>query len=339
MCLYLREKQPRVAKKDITVLKYVKLCDKGITSPYQHTKIPVNEVMTAYPKKEDMESCGTDLLGNNVYSLSGGVIHAKLIKGGFSECEGRKAIIPAGTEYWVSVRGDEIAARFMIVTDINWNKGDNKVSESLFEEILENAPEVNGVRIGDYLLENGDYIRPRKGLSEDKVVGIVAGFHDGEPLIAALTFFVGAYDRLYNSKFGEYYNSNKDAIKAFNGRSITKKYKEGDRDSRFEAFEACINYRKDKEEEWYSGAAGEVATMLDNCIYLNAAHQITGLGFVIGDEWYHSCSERGYNGSWYCGYNGSWYCGLSGDGVNCGWGGKRLRGSIVPFLASKDKKK
>ena len=328
MCLYLREKQPRVAKEDIIVLKYVRICDKDIISPFQYTKILVNKVITAYPKKENITFCGTDLLGDNIYALGGGAIHARLIKEEFPECEGRKAIIPTGTEYWVSVRGDEIAARSMIVTDINWDKGDNKVSESLFEEILENAPKVNGVRIGDYLLENGDYTRPRKGLSEDEVVGIVAGFHDGEPLIAALTFFVSTYDKRYNSKFGEHYNSSKDAIKAFNGRTITKRYKKGDRDSRFEAFEACINYRKDKDEEWYFGAAGEVTIMIDNCIYLNAANQITGLGFIISNEWYQSCSEYNYTSLWSC---------ISGMGeVGCCWRYKDCKDMVVPFLASKN---
>ena len=328
MCLSLREKQPRVAKKDITVLKYVRVCDNFITSPYRHNKIPVNEVMTAYPKKEEIDFFGIDLLGNNSYYLSGGAIHAKLIKDGLSEFECRKAIIPAGTEYWVSVYGDEIAARSMIVTDINWDTGDNKVSESLFEEILENAPEINDVRIGDYLLENGNYTRPRKGLSEDKVVGIVAGFHEGKPLIIALKYFICAYDRLNNSRIEEHYNMSKDAIKAFNGRSITKKYKEGSRCYIFEAFEACINYRKDKDEEWYFGAAGEVATMINNCIYLNAAHQITGLGFIIGGEWYKSCSE--------CTYEDSFDCRLYDSRLFCDWRYKCKKGIIIPFLASKD---
>lgn len=328
MCLYLREKQPRVAKEDIIVLKYVRLHKKGIISPFQRNIIPINEVMTAYPEKEEINFCDIDLLGNNVYSLGGGAIHAKLINGEFPECEGRKAIIPTGTEYWVSVRGDDIAARSMIVTDINWNKGDNKASEFIFEEILENAPKINDIRIGDYLLENGDYTRPRKALSEDEVVGIVVGFHNGEPLIAALTFFADAYDRGYNSKFGEYYNSNKDAIKAFNGRIVTKGYKEGNRDDRFAAFEACINYRKDKDEEWYFGAAGEVATMIDNCIYLNAANQITGLGFIISDEWYQSCSEYNHNSYWSC---------ISGIGeVGCCWRYKDCKDRVVPFLASKN---
>ena len=328
MCLYLRDKQPRIAKEDLVVLKHVKLLDNNIISPYQHTIIPINKIMKASPEKEEIDFFGIDLLGNNSYYLSGGAIHAKLIKDGLSEFEGRKAIIPAGTEYWVSVYGDEVAARSMIITDINWDNGDNKVSEIIFDEILENAPEVNGVRIGDYLLENGNYTRPRKGLSKDNVVGIVAGFHEGKPLIIALKYFICAYDRLNNSRIEEHYNMSKDAIKAFNGRSITKKYKEGSRCYIFEAFEACINYRKDKDEEWYFGAAGEVATMINNCIYLNAAHQITGLGFIIGGEWYKSCSE--------CTYEDSFDCRLYDSRLFCDWRYKCKKGIIIPFLASKD---
>ena len=326
MCLYLRDKKPRVAKEDITVLKYVKVSDKFITSPLQKTVIHANEVLTAFPDKEDICSFGKDLFGNDTYSLNGGAIHAKLIKDGFSGCECRKAIIPAGTDYWVSVRADEIAARSMIITDVDWDKGDNRVSDCIFEEILENAQEVNGVRIGDYLLENGDYTRPRKGLTEDEVVGIVAGFHEREPIIAALTYFVGAFDKMFNSSFGFFYGYDDVVIKRFNGRYITEEYKVGDRrNKRFEAFEACINYRKDKEEKWYLGAAGEVATMLDNCIYLNAAHHITGLGFLIGNEWYNSCSEKN------CEY--SWRCSVPCNRVSCYSGYKRCQRRTVPFLS------
>ena len=133
---------------------------------------------------------------------------------------------------------------------------------------------------------------------------------------------------LNNSRIEDPYNMSKDAIKAFNGRSITKKYKEGSRDNRFEAFEACINYRKDKDEEWYFGALGEIATMINNCIYLNAAHQITGLGFIIAGEWYHSCSE----GSYSC----SLYCSLICNQVKCCWGYKNSELRIVPFLSHKN---
>ena len=136
MCLYLREQKPRVAKEDITVLKYVKVYDNLITSPLQNTVINANEVLTASPDKVDICSLGEDILGNNVYSLNGGAIHAKLIKGGFSGCECRKAIIPAGTDYWVGVRGDDIATRSMIITDIDWDNGDNKVPSSILRRYL-----------------------------------------------------------------------------------------------------------------------------------------------------------------------------------------------------------
>lgn len=325
MCLYLRENQPRVAKEDITVLKYVKVNDKVITSPLQNTVIHANEVLKASPDKADIFSYGKDMFGNDVYSINGGAIHAKLIKGGFSECECRKAIIPSGTDYWVSDIGDEIAARSMIITDVDWDNGDNKVSDSIFEEILENAQEVNGVRIGDYLLESGGYTRPRKDLSEDDVVGIVAGFHEGEPIIAAITYFDGAIDKLCNSRFGFYYSNVDTVIKRFNGRYITEEYRVGKRNDRFEGFEACINYRKEKGEEWYLGAAGEVSTMLDNCIYLNAAHHITGLGFLIGKEWYNSCSEHS------CEY--SWCCHLTCGRVSCFCGYKKFNRRTVPFLS------
>ena len=325
MCLYLKEQKPRVAKEDITVLKYVKVNDKVVTSPLQNTVIHANEVLTASPDKADIFPLGKDLFGNDTYTLNGGAIHAKLIKGGFSNCECRKAIIPSGTEYWVSVRGDEIAARSMIITDVDWDNGDNKVSDCIFEEILENAPEVNGVRIGDYLLESGGYTRPRKRLSEDKVVGIVAGFHEGEPIIAALTYFVAAFDKMFDSSFGFFYASDDAVIKRFNGRDITEEYIVGIRKNRFEAFEACLNYRKDKDEKWYLGAAGEVATMLDNCIYLNVAHHITGIGFLIGNELYNSCSEISCESSWKCSV--SWYR------VNCCTGKKRYQQRTVPFLS------
>ena len=325
MCLYLKEQKPRVAKKDITVLKYVKVHDKVVRSPLQNTVIHANEVLTASPDKADIFPLGKDLFDNDTYTLNGGAIHAKLIKGGFSNCECRKAIIPSGTEYWVSVRGDEIAARSMIITDVDWDNGDNKVSDCIFEEILENAPEVNGVRIGDYLLESGGYTRPRKRLSEDKVVGIVTGFHEGEPIIAALTYFVGAFDKMFDYSFGFFYVSDNVVIKRFNGRDITEEYKVHKRNNMFEAFEACINYRKDKDEKWYLGAAGEVATMLDNCIYLNAAHHITGLGFLIGNDWYNSCSEITCKSS--C------RCSVSCNRVSCCTGNKRYQRRTVPFLS------
>ena len=49
------------------------------------------------------------------------------------------------------------------------------------------------------------------------------------------------------------------------------------------------------------GAVGEVATMLNNLVYINAAHRISGLGTII-NHWdcYTTCTERDSTCSWYC---------------------------------------
>ena len=98
---------------------------------------------------------------------------------------------------------EEFNKVYELIKDIDWNNDDDKASESLFEEILENASEVNGIRIADYLLENGEFAKPQKGLSEDDVVGIVVGFHNEKPIIASLKFFTGVFDRKYSSTFGD----------------------------------------------------------------------------------------------------------------------------------------
>ena len=196
---------------------------------------------------------------------------------------------------------EEFNKVYELIKDIDWNNDDDKASENLFEKILENASEVNGIRIADYLLENGEFVKPQKGLSEDEVVGIVVGFHNENPIIASLNFFTGVFDRKYYSTFGDSYYISKEAKKAFDGQIITRKYKNGKREDRFEAFEACLNYRKNKNEEWYLGAVGEVATMLNNWVYLNAAYRIAKLGTII-NHWdcYTTCSERDCYCSWYC---------------------------------------
>lgn len=343
MCLLTKEREPRIAKEDITVLKYV-MCENGrILSPFQGTEIPVNEVMVAYPKKEIIR-IKVDVLNNIIYSLSAGAIHAKLIDtsapySGHPSVKGRKAIIPAGTEYWVGVGCNEIAARSMIITDINWKEGDN-VPEFFFEEILKDAPEVNGVRVGDYLLEDGSYAKPRKGLSGDDVVGIVAGFHEGKPLIAATEFFRDAHDwpPTTNSYMPrKLCGTREKAVKMFDGQHMTQVYEKtyGVRTGTDElnSFEICINYRKDKGEEWYFPAAGEIITMLDNSAYLNAANQITGLGYPLLLEstgMIISSIDGEYS-------DRCWFCSSSKySGICCFLDYKSIDHTLIPFLGNRN---
>lgn len=333
MCLYIRDKQPRVAKRDIVVLKYLWQDGKRYKSPYQGTPVTLGKLMVAQPDTPYIGYECTDLYDREISSMGGGVIHAKLSERGDCGNYCAKAIIPKGTEYWIDPFGTEIAARQMLITE---KEGSNEsVDIQLFKEILESAPEKNGIRVGDYQMIDDSFVHPTKRIAKTKVRGIVCGFYeDGSPIICALEMFREAWDTDRNSKIGEY-TSWEEAMKLFNGREVTAQYKKqikGKDKERFSAFERCINYRKDKKEDWYFGSLGETMTMLDNAVYLNAAHMITGLGFIINtDYWYWSCSGDDSDHSWGC-------C-LGRHGVACGWYYKGHARSIVPFCASTQAKK
>ena len=333
MCLYIRDKQPRVAKRDIVVLKYLLRTNEEYSSPCQGTPVTLGKLMVAQPDTPYIRYECKDLYDRKISSMGGGVIHAKLSESNDYGNYCAKAIIPKGTEYWMDSFGTEIAARQMLITT---EKGTNEsVDIQLFKEILASAPEKNGIRVGDYQMIDNSFVHPTKRIAKTKVRGIVCGFYeDGSPIICALEMFREVWDSYSNSRIGEH-TSMEEAKKLFNGREVTTQYekqiKKKDK-RRFCAFERCINYRKDKKENWYFGSLGETMTMLDNAAYLNAAHMITGLGFIINTYyWYWSCSE-GHS-------DGSWGCSLSSCRVYCSWDFKVCTGSVVPFYAFTKAKK
>jgi len=333
MCLYIINRKPQVAKRDIVVLKYLRKEGERYSSPCLGTPVTLGELMVAQPKTPHISHLGKDLYDREISIIKGGVIHAKLSEGGGYGNYCAKAIIPAGTEYWMNPFGTEIAAKQMLITE---KRGSNEsVDIQFFKEILEDAPEKNGVRIGDYQMTDDSFVHPTKKIAKTKVRDIVCGFYeDGSPIVCALEMFRENWNIKYDSRIGEYTSQEK-AMKLFNGREVTAQYQkriDGNDKERLAAFEKCINYRKDKKENWYFGSLGENMTMLDNAVYLNAAHMITGLGFIINAEgWYWSCSE--YNSST------SWNCSLCGGKTNCYQDSKLYACRVVPFYASTNKKK
>ena len=325
MCLYMREMQPRVAKRDIRVLKCLDESNGCFSSPSQGTPITLGELMTAKPDAPDISKYDKDRFGYDRFSLAGGAIHAKLYESPDYGNTSREAIIPAGTEYWLDSFGREIAARQMIIQE---KKNDSYEHDKDFAlDILESAPTEKGIRIADYMLSSGSFVHPEKLDKKAKdVIGRVVGFRKGKPLIASIEYGCDAWDTKYDSKVGKQFSDSDEAIKKdADGISKMRKYKEK-RNENLKALNYCADYRADKKEEWYMPNPDEMTTMLNNTLYLNAAVALTGIGSMIDDRWFWTSSE----GS--SGY--SWYCGLGDDRVCCGWYGKRCRGSIVPFFAS-----
>ena len=317
------------------VLKYLKQDGERYESPYQRTPVTLGKLMVAQPDIPYISHEGKDCYDREISGMREGVIHAKLSKSGNYGNYCAKAIIPKGTEYWIDQFGTEIAARQMFITE---EKGSNEsIDIQLFKEILKSAPEKNGIRVGDYQMIDDSFVHPTRRIDKTKVRGIVCGFYeDGSPIICALEMFREVWDTVCSSKIGERTSCEK-AMKLFNGREVTAQYKKqikGKDKERFGAFERCINYRKDKKEDWYFGSLGETMTMLDNVAYLNAAHNITGLGFIINPDywyWYWSCSEGDF------GY--SRCCSLSSHKVCYSWCDKRSTYRVVPFYAFTQAKK
>lgn len=332
MCLYIRDKKPQIAKRDIVVLKYLDQLDgKRYESPCQGTPVTLGKLMVARPDTPYISYECKDLYDREISSIGGGVIHAKLSESDDYGTYCAKAIIPKGTEYWIDSFGEEIAARQMLITE---EEGSNEsVDTQLFEEILESALEKSGIRIGDYQMIDDSFVHPKKSIAKTKVRGIVCGFYENnEPIICALKMFREAWNSQDDFSIGKPYTYGYNlltSIELFNGKEATREYiqKEYKNKSKFHAFRRCINYRKKKREEWFFGALGETMTMLDNAIYLNAAHKITGLGFIINsNNWYYWSCSKGSS-------HRAWYSYLSGGRVYCSESSRMNVYSVVPFYA------
>lgn len=335
MCLYTREKLPRVAKRDIVCLKILNEESNGVyKTPYQGVRVQLNSKIEASPKRVDISFSDNDCLDNTVYSVNGGAVHSVLLDEG--RCKGsgcvKKAIIPKGTEYYLGCFGLEVASKELYITDKDGSIKDLDVQ--FLEELLEEAPTCNGVRVGDYLMTDGKFVHPRKKPPKTKTIGMVVGFNDETPLIAAL-------DRFEDVPFGDYPSDiidgtstdRESAMKDFNGKEHTKKYVEyaNNKEHRhiYKAFSGCVTYKKNGTGNWYLPALGEIIQMLDNALYINIAYLISGLGYLVDTTgWYWTSSE----GSSHC----SWRCCLYRDEVYCGWDYRHCRGRVVPFLAYND---
>ncbi len=112
MCLYTKQKKAQVAKKPITIYKYLKCeCLPGLNSPryetpYTHTKVSGDII----DGRNSMEAFGIEFIEHfdNLYCITTGFIHCytcklmALLKKPFDDCVLFKCEIPAGTEYYRS---------------------------------------------------------------------------------------------------------------------------------------------------------------------------------------------------------------------------------------------
>lgn len=325
MCMYGTHSKPLVAKKDIVCVKYLKKSGNKYYTPAREVEVKLNKVFkpTTVLDKPVTWECS--------YEFNGGVIHAHTycVGGWGSSAKAFKAVIPAGTEYWVNTRANSLVAREMLITneEININEPD----ETLIKELLEHAPKYGKLTVGDYYLNDGTYVSPFKVTDEvrSKIAGVIVGFRNKKPLIWSGE--VSDYlkiDAEYDSKFDKFTD---DPKKDFNGKKHMDAFVKGYGDKfdkkRFQAHGACLDY-KPEIGKWYIPAAAEQVMMFSNLMYINAAAWLAKTTLRIDEaDWFWTSSE--------CSSRGCWRVRLRGDDdVSVGW---RYRGdgrSVCFFLAS-----
>lgn len=298
-------------------------------TPYQHIRVELDKEFTTGGNRVKIEDRFKTIFDEEIFSIGDGFIHARLIPtDGISNCC-KKAIIPKGTQYYLSALGDEIAARTMIITNEEMDKMDDVVDKGFLEDIIDNAPSEKGIYVGDYLLKDGSYARPNK--LDSFPIGQVVGFYKHNPLIAAVAILQGTWYKSCRKKDVKIANDIgiKEIATQFNGNTITKKVMSREDREDFMAFTLCHEYHSDCNEKWYLPAVGEMATMLNNIMYINAARKLSKVGLLIDGEPFWTSSEFSTNFSW--------YCKIAVYEADVEWCSKDCSYYIIPFLVSSNK--
>ena len=305
MCLYIGNKKPLVAKKDIVVYKYVQKRYCRYVTACQNYPIQTNKVL--YPSHSSEDIVNTNF---RKYIINGGVIHACTSSNdsSFNGYICLKAIIKEGTEFWVQDDFKQVAARSLYITDeVVTDKQTNIID--FCKMLIDEAPtNKDGIKIGDVLLADKTYVSPLKEFDKSKVIGYVACFNpqDDNPIHVGLNSDYLPF--LTDPKYDHSYHSNIKYDKVeddFDGYKHTydianaADYKA----DLFKAIDYCINYSTEgtNKGEWYLGATGEMIAIADNVIFINAAIMLVGIGEILNLIWSWTSSQnydRHVNGLW-----------------------------------------
>ncbi|MDE5889304.1 MAG: hypothetical protein K2H20_04720 [Bacilli bacterium] len=319
---------------DLIVYKYVNRNGKGgYETPFQNTPIKVNSLLVA-------ESNDNEIVKDNYkkYMIEDGAIHSCLsskdVK--FSEYICLKAIIPAGTEFWVQDDMKQVASRQLYITDEVITDEQHTDMTEIYKQIYNNAPSnKDGIKIGDVFLSNGKVVSPLSEFDKNEVIGYVGYFHpdtDAPICIAKdnvnLPFATNRYiENSAHSSIGvDDVENDFDGLKHTNDIAGASDY---DKDI-FKAIEYCHTYKTDgtKEGEWYLPAIGEVVAISRNMTFINVSINIVGVGDNLNlNEWMWSSSQYSGDAQY------TWCCGLSYGCCYYAWDDRGYGEQVRPFRA------
>ena len=293
MCLYSQNIKPLVVDTDIVVYKHLEKGFKGeVHTHHQGTKVTLGQKFIAKGKLPKLP----ENYSNN--EIGEGVIHAYIdkttAKSYLSQGEIVKAVIKAGTRFFVQFDMTEIAATEIVLDDDFHTYSEEIVKE--IEDNLDNTINViykllreqnthNGVSVGDYVLSDKSIVAPDALTKNMDVIGIISFFtKDGTPNVTALRQTMRVWGGMTNSAVNAVKSYEK-VVEDFNGADYTKKLYETykDRLDDFPAVKYCVEYetKGTKKGDWVFGSSGEILQTLRNAYLINRS--IEKLNEVKGD--------------------------------------------------------
>lgn len=344
MCLFSQNIKPLVADTDIVVYKHLEKGYNGnVHTPHQGTQVTLGQKFVAKGKLPKLP----ENYSNN--EIGEGVIHAYIDKATskfyLSQGEIVKAVIKAGTQFFVQFDMTEIAATEIVLDDDFQTYSEETVKE--IEDNLDNTINViykllreqntyNGVSVGDYVLSDKSTVAPDALTKNMDVIGIISFFtKDGTLNVTALKQTKCRWGSLTDFAVNVV-NSLEKSVEDFNGADYTKKLYKTYKDSLddFPALKYCVEYetKGTKKGDWVFGSSGEVLQTVRNAYLINRS--IEKLNEVKGDcgyadeiiigMYYWASAEGGSTGAWGC-YTGGEVC--------YGWHSKWLSRCVRPSLA------
>ena len=312
MCLVTRLTKPFVAKKDIVFYKHLRKSGDDYTTPFKDVKVKLGKKMVANTKRkyegEDWNNC-------RKHAIEDGFIHALLGKKRMNGNVVVKAIIPAGTEFYVGDDCIEVCARKLILTTEVISPADvpdakiaiRELFAGSFESFFE-ALEVE-VAVGYYRLADGGYVNPLNLTDDikDDIMGIVACIHDGKVYIVSLDCTASEWctdDWAKSSMVCKKLHTDRTSVEDdFDGEGNTKAVLSHYIYSpeRYPAFAWIANYQTKgtKKGDWHMGAAGEIIAIgCYNQFKINLAMALLDNATMIDYEWLWSSSEYNDNNAW-----------------------------------------
>lgn len=293
MCLFTHNIKPMTCNKDIAVIKFLLLESRlgMLSTPYRFVTVRLGEMMKAKGKFTELP------LNYSDNRLDEGLIHAS-IKSNSAYIDGKpkgrvayKAIIKAGTPFFVSFDLGEVAATEMYLTEerVTYNNVDAIIGETqktLHDTVMSQGYMSNkdGVRVGDVLLPDLKTFVHKEDITPDmEAIGIVGFMRpDGKPQVIALAQSLQPF---YNKEAfvfvaDNYAKTFETVAEDFNGYEETNQYKQclGVESESCPSFEYCLHYETPgtKKGDWYLPAAGEILQTVRNIAFVNETLEMLG---------------------------------------------------------------